>query len=73
MDCTHVWNYAFTISRLFPELERGMRITDLVDRMSPYGYVPERSVLPSTEMKQLWTQWPSFRFGNCSLKFSLIL
>lgn len=41
MDCTHVWNYEMTTSRMFPTLEQGMRITDLIERMSPYGYVPE--------------------------------
>lgn len=46
MDCTHVWNYEHTISRLFPELERTMRFTDLKVQMREDGQVPYRAVLP---------------------------
>lgn len=46
MDCTHVWNYEMTLAKLFPDLEQGMRVTDLVDQISPWGSIPHRTVLP---------------------------
>ncbi len=46
MDCTHVWNYEMALSKLFPDLEQGMRVTDLVDQISPWGSIPHRTVLP---------------------------
>ena len=46
MDCTHVWNYEMALAKLFPDLERGMRRTDLIDQMSPQGAIPHRTPLP---------------------------
>ena len=46
MNCTHVWNYEMAMSKLFPDLERTMRRTDLMDQMSPSGYIPHRTTLP---------------------------
>jgi non-lysosomal glucosylceramidase len=46
MNCTHVWNYEMALAKLFPDLEQGMRRTDLVDQMSPWGSIPHRTVLP---------------------------
>ncbi len=47
MNCTHVWNYEMALSRLYPELERSMRETELVDQLNPQkGYIPHRVVLP---------------------------
>jgi non-lysosomal glucosylceramidase len=46
MDCTHVWNYEMAVAKLFPDLEQGMRRTDLVDQISPWGSIPHRTVLP---------------------------
>ena len=46
LNCTHVWNYEQTLSRLFPELERSMREVELLYQQSPEGYIPHRVVLP---------------------------
>jgi non-lysosomal glucosylceramidase len=46
MNCTHVWNYEMTLSRLFPDLERTMRHTDLKVQMRPDGGIIFRTVLP---------------------------
>ncbi len=46
LNCTHVWNYEMTLSRLFPDLERTMRRTDLKVQMTPEGGVIFRTVLP---------------------------
>ncbi|MEA3337888.1 MAG: GH116 family glycosyl-hydrolase [Chloroflexota bacterium] len=46
LNCTHVWNYEMALARLFPDLERSMRHTDLVEQMSPQGAIPHRTPLP---------------------------
>ena len=46
LNCTHVWNYEQSLSRLYPALERTMRRTDLLVQMSPEGAIPHRTVLP---------------------------
>jgi uncharacterized protein (DUF608 family) len=46
MDCTHVWNYEMAVARLFPDLEQGMRHTDLIEQISPWGSIPHRTPLP---------------------------
>jgi len=41
--CTHVWNYAHALARLFPELERAVReIQDLDHALHPNGLVSYR-------------------------------
>ncbi len=47
LNCTHVWNYEMTLSRLFPDLERTMRETDLKVQMREDGGVIFRTVLPT--------------------------
>jgi len=46
LNCTHVWNYEQTVSRLFPSLERTMREVDLEVQQHPSGYIPHRTVFP---------------------------
>ncbi|RLF14837.1 MAG: hypothetical protein DRJ66_05340 [Thermoprotei archaeon] len=46
LNCTHVWNYEQTLSRLFPDLERTMREVELFYQQHPNGYIPHRVVLP---------------------------
>lgn len=53
MNCTHVWNYAQALARLFPELERSMRDTEIDVVQAPNGSVPHRVIVP-TYLGQLW-------------------
>jgi len=46
LNCTHVWNYEMALARLFPDLERTMRRTDLKVQMTDEGGVIFRTVLP---------------------------
>jgi uncharacterized protein (DUF608 family) len=46
LNCNHVWNYEQGMARLFPELERSMRDTELLLTQAPAGYVPHRVLLP---------------------------
>jgi len=46
LNCTHVWNYEQSLSKLFPDLERKMREVDLKVQLSPEGAIPHRTVLP---------------------------
>jgi non-lysosomal glucosylceramidase len=48
MNCTHVWNYEQALAKLFPDLERSMRETDLTVQQDPSGAVRHRTVLPLT-------------------------
>ncbi|WP_433163450.1 GH116 family glycosyl-hydrolase [Kribbella sp. CA-247076] len=53
LNCTHVWNYEQTLSRLFPSLERNMRDTEYDVMQAPEGYIPHRVIAP-TYHRQLW-------------------
>lgn len=45
--CTHVWGYAQTMARLFPELEREMRRIDFKHQQREDGGVNNRTEVPS--------------------------
>lgn len=47
LNCTHVWNYEMSLSRLFPDLERDMRDTEWNIQQHPSGYLPHRVALPT--------------------------
>ncbi|MGQ9730027.1 MAG: GH116 family glycosyl-hydrolase [Candidatus Zipacnadales bacterium] len=42
LNCTHVWNYAQTHARLFPEIDRNMRRSDLLTFLHPNGETSHR-------------------------------
>ncbi len=45
LNCTHVWNYEFSLAHLFPTLERSMRETEFKTQHK-LGYLPHRTVIP---------------------------
>lgn len=42
LNCTHVWNYAQTHARLFPEIDRNMRVSDLLVYLKETGETRHR-------------------------------
>jgi len=46
LNCTHVWNYEQALAKVFPSLERTMRVIDLETQLTPEGGIPHRTVLP---------------------------
>lgn len=46
LNCTHVWNYEMTLSKLYPRLERSVREIDLHIQMTSEGGIPHRTVAP---------------------------
>lgn len=46
LNCTHVWNYAQTHARLFPEIGRNMRESDLLVYLHPDGETSHRQHAP---------------------------
>ncbi|MFI9561348.1 GH116 family glycosyl-hydrolase [Nonomuraea endophytica] len=53
LNCTHVWNYAQAVAKLFPTLERDMRATEFGITQAPQGYLPHRVLAPAY-LRQLW-------------------
>ncbi|HQK96060.1 MAG TPA: GH116 family glycosyl hydrolase, partial [Armatimonadota bacterium] len=46
LNCTHVWNYAQTHARLFPEIGRNLRVSDLITYIHPTGETSHRQHSP---------------------------
>ncbi|MFP3903404.1 MAG: GH116 family glycosyl-hydrolase, partial [Armatimonadota bacterium] len=46
LNCTHVFNYEMTLSKLYPSLERSMRKTDLLHQQREDGGIIFRTVVP---------------------------
>jgi len=46
MNCSHVWGYEQTLSRLYPSLERRMRLADFKHQQNPDGGLNNRIALP---------------------------
>ena len=49
MNCTHVWNYAQTLAKLWPSLSRNVREIDLGVQMHEGGMVGHRCGVPPTK------------------------
>jgi len=47
LNCTHVWNYAQTHARLFPQIGRNMRESDLLVYLHPNGETSHRQHVPT--------------------------
>eukprot|EP00118_Oscarella_pearsei_P025243 m.307818 g.307818 ORF g.307818 m.307818 type:complete len:1014 (+) comp42860_c0_seq1:626-3667(+) len=63
LNCTHVWNYEFALSRLWPNLERTMRSVDLQEQISPNAIIPSRTTVP-LELRRQWSFWPDYSSVN---------
>jgi len=46
LNCTHVWNYAQSHARLFPEIDRNMRRSDLITFLHENGETSHRQHAP---------------------------
>ncbi|MBU4285781.1 MAG: hypothetical protein KKD76_02635 [Verrucomicrobia bacterium] len=46
LNCSHVWNYAQSHARLFPEIGRNMRVSDFITYLHPDGETSHRQHEP---------------------------
>lgn len=53
-SCTHVWNYAQSVSHLFPSLERSLRETEFFVNQDQRGHQHFRANLPIRETGHGW-------------------
>lgn len=54
-SCDHVWNYAYALCFLFPELERSMRELEFKYSLCENGKLMFRLSLPLNEKRTVWT------------------
>ena len=59
LNCTHVWNYEWALSRAFPSLDRTMRDIDLNHQISPNSLIPSRTNVP-LQVERCWQNWPNY-------------
>lgn len=53
LNCTHVFAYAQGLAKLWPDLDRSMRETELDVMQAPSGAIPHRVIVPPS-LGQLW-------------------
>ena len=63
-SCTHVWNYAYALPFLFPNLERSMRDVDYAYNMDENGGMTFRLQLPLGREKQPFRPCADGQFGG---------
>lgn len=64
LNCTHVWNYEMVLARLYPRLERTMRMTDLFPQMREDGGMAYRTTLPLWLPR--WWEYSPDHAVNCA-------
>ncbi|HCE44417.1 MAG TPA: hypothetical protein DET40_12790 [Lentisphaeria bacterium] len=63
-SCTHVWNYAYALPFLFPQLERSMRDLDYKYNLRDDGGMPFRLQLPAGRDRSGFRPCVDGQFGN---------
>jgi non-lysosomal glucosylceramidase len=63
-SCTHVWNYAYALPFLFPQLERTMRDADFRYNMGPDGGMSFRLQLPLARQRSTFRSCADGQFGG---------
>ncbi|MFH0796842.1 MAG: GH116 family glycosyl-hydrolase [Candidatus Omnitrophota bacterium] len=63
-SCTHVWNYAYALPFLFPELERSMRNLEYKYSMRPDGKIGFRLQMPIGRPLWDWHACADGQFGG---------
>jgi len=62
-SCQHVWNYAYALPFLFPDLERSMREADFTYNMAPDGGMSFRLQLPLGRERSAFRPCADGQFG----------
>ncbi len=63
-SCTHVWNYAYALPFLFPQLERSMRDADFRYNAAPDGGMSFRLQLPLARQRSPFRPCADGEFGG---------
>ncbi len=63
-SCTHVWNYAYALCYLFPDLERSMRDLDFLNNMDEHGGMRFRLQLPPGRKHSAFMPCTDGQFGG---------